>query len=156
MPLHYPQDSGTSSGRPLVCRQHSRRHWAIPAEQKTNWAMSSASSSSDHDDATGDSNRISTRSSTRRTLQSSSPLTGVEPDDDTTSGGADSDASGTSSKHTQDRPPCPDDTCPGSLGPICSVPCAVKDLTASPQAEEQHLHHHRMQRDVAQHLAASR
>ena len=105
-------------GSEMCIRDSSRRVWAIPAEQDTDWVMSSASSSSDNEDTTGHPTRASTRSSTRRTLQSSSPLTGAEPDDDTTSGGV--------------------------------------ALLASPQAEEQCLHHHCMQRSVAQRLASSR
>ena len=119
--------------------------------------MSSVSSSSDNEEITGQPTRVSTWSSTRRIqLQSSSPLTGAEPDDDTTSGGADLATAGTSTDYTPERPPCPDDSCPGSLGPICSVLCAVKDFTASPTAQEQCLHHHRMQQDVAHRLASSR
>ena len=53
------------------------------------------------------------------------------------------------------QPPCPDETCPGSLGPICSVPCAVKDFTVDPTPEEQRLQHQCMQRDMANRLSSS-
>ena len=118
--------------------------------------MNSASPS-DNEETPGRPTRVSIRSCTRRIrMQPPSPTTGAEPDDDTTStGGADFAIAETSAENTPERPPCPDEHYPGSLGPICSVPCAVKDFTADPTPEEQRLHHQQMQRNVANRLASS-
>ena len=140
-------DRGTPTGCPSTHRRRTARDWQVSPEKDTDWAVSSASSSDD--ERSGRPTRISMRSSTRKLKpEPSSPATGAEPDDDTTSiGGIDFTLGESSSHPTAERPPCPDETCPGSLGPICSVPCAVKDFTVDPTPEEQRLQHKRMQRD---------
>ena len=114
----------TSRGRR---RGRSSRDWSIPPERDTDWAMSSASES-DPDGSPSTSRRVYTRSHACQHTHLDSPATGAEPDD-TSAGGADVSAAGSSSDPNADRPPCLDNSCPGSLGPICSVPCAVRDLS---------------------------
>ena len=117
--------------------------------------MSSASKSSKPKESPGSSCRVSTRSHTRRSTQLDSPATGAEPDDDTSTGGVDASFAGSSPDPTSDRPPCADASCPGSLGPICSVPCAVRDLTECPSPDKQREHHERMQPDIASRISSS-
>ena len=128
--------SSTSNPGPSVPRGRRRgrssRDWCIPPERDTDWAMSSASESSEPEESPGSSRRVSTRSHTRCSTHLNSPATGAEPDDDTSTGGVAASLAESSPDAATDRPPCAAASYQGSLGPICSVPCAVRDLTESP------------------------
>ena len=138
-------------------RRRGRSSWdlCIPPERDTDWAMSSASESSEPEESPGSSRRVSTRSHTRRSTHHDSPTTGAEPGDDTSTGGVDVSLAEASPDPASDRPLCADASCPCSLGPICSVACAVRDLTESPSPGEQREHLERMQRDVASRISSS-
>ena len=151
--LDQPSTSSASqdsrSDRTSAQRRRGRNDWSFSPDKDTDWAMSSASGS---DDEPGRPTRISTRSSTSTSILEgdSSAASPKNEEESTPTGDIDFSIGEPSQQPTLDRPPCPD-----SLGPICLVPCAVKDFTVDPTPLEQRIQHQRMQQDMAQRLASS-